>query len=151
MKRPAWKKQRVREKNRLEWGWTKRTTPLKQSPIPGNMLVQYNVFPSLIWRKFLIFSFELDYYLSSLAYIVATFSTDNCIRSSLPSTSGYLRHDNFALFLIFIDFIGVSLVKKLYRFQVYNSITHYLYIVLCVHHHKSGLLPSPFIPVFTLS
>ena len=34
---------------------------------------------------------------------------------------------------------------KLHRFQVYNSITHYLYIVLCVHHPKSSLLPSPFI------
>ena len=39
---------------------------------------------------------------------------------------------------------------KLYRFQVYNSIIHYLYIVLCVHYPKSSLLPSLFIPTFTL-
>ena len=38
---------------------------------------------------------------------------------------------------------------KLYRFQVYNSITHHLYIVLCVHHTMSGLLPSPFIPPYS--
>ena len=29
---------------------------------------------------------------------------------------------------------------------MYNFITHHLYIVLCVHHPKSHLLPSPFIP-----
>ena len=34
---------------------------------------------------------------------------------------------------------------KLYSFKVYNSIIHYLYIVLRVHHPKSSLLPSPFI------
>ena len=34
----------------------------------------------------------------------------------------------------------------LYRFQVYNSIIHFLYIVLRVHHPKSNLLPSPFLP-----
>ena len=35
---------------------------------------------------------------------------------------------------------------KLYRFHLYNSIIHHLYIVLCVHHPNSSLLPSPFIP-----
>ena len=35
---------------------------------------------------------------------------------------------------------------KLYRLQVYDSITHHLYIVLCVHHPKPGVLPSAFIP-----
>ena len=38
----------------------------------------------------------------------------------------------------------------LYRFQVYNSTLHHLYIVLCVHHPKSRLLPSPFIPLYSL-
>lgn len=28
---------------------------------------------------------------------------------------------------------------------MYHSITHHLYIILCVHHPKSGLLLSPFI------
>ena len=32
------------------------------------------------------------------------------------------------------------------RFLVYKSIIHHLYIVLCVHHSRSSLLPSPFIP-----
>ena len=31
-------------------------------------------------------------------------------------------------------------------FQVYNSIIHHLYIILCAHHPKSSLLLSPFIP-----
>ena len=41
-------------------------------------------------------------------------------------------------FFLCIDFIGVTLL--------YNSVTHHLYIVLCAHHPKSGLLLSPFIP-----
>ena len=36
----------------------------------------------------------------------------------------------------------ISLIK-LDRFQVYSSMTHHLYIVLCAHHPKSSLLPSP--------
>ena len=39
---------------------------------------------------------------------------------------------------------------KLYRFQVYDSTTHHLYMVLCVHHPKSSLLPSPFVPLYCL-
>ena len=35
---------------------------------------------------------------------------------------------------------------KLYRFQVYSSTIPHLYIVMRVHHPKSSLLPSPFIP-----
>ena len=33
----------------------------------------------------------------------------------------------------------------MYRFQVYNSAIHHLYIALCAHHPKPSLLPSPFI------
>ena len=39
---------------------------------------------------------------------------------------------------------------KLYRFQGYSFVTHPLYSVLCVHHPKSSLLPSPFIPLYPL-
>ena len=39
----------------------------------------------------------------------------------------------------------MTLVEKLFRFQVHNFTTHPLYI-LCVHHPKWSLLPSPFIP-----
>ena len=35
---------------------------------------------------------------------------------------------------ILIEFIGVKLVTKLYRYQVYHSIIHHVYIILCVHH-----------------
>ena len=54
------------------------------------------------------------------------------------------------LFSTFIGFIGVTLDKKLYNFQLYNSMTYHLYIVLCVHHPKSSLLPSLFIPLYSL-
>ena len=48
--------------------------------------------------------------------------------------------------LFFIDFIGVTLVNKINRLRVYNSIIHRLYIVLCVHHPRSSSFSSPFIP-----
>ena len=38
-----------------------------------------------------------------------------------------------------IEFIGVTLANKLYKFKAYDSVTHHLYIVLCVHHPKSCL------------
>lgn len=44
---------------------------------------------------------------------------------------------------IFIECIGY---EKLHGFQVYNSIMHYLYVVLCFHNSKSSVLSSPFIP-----
>ena len=55
-------------------------------------------------------------------------------------------------FLIFIEFIGVTLVNKIYRFQAYKSVIYHLYVVLCVHHpsqvsfrhHLSPL--SPLLP-----
>ena len=55
-------------------------------------------------------------------------------------------HSNHSLFIWFL--LEIHWLIKLHRFQVYNSIMYHLYIVLCVHHHKSSLL-SPFIP-FTL-
>ena len=44
----------------------------------------------------------------------------------------------------------MTLVNKLYRFQVYNPIVHHLYGVLCVHHPNSSLLPS-LSPLYPLS
>ena len=52
----------------------------------------------------------------------------------------------FYFLFLCIEFLWIALVNKLYRFQVYNSIIHHLYIVLCAHHPKSSLLPSPGIP-----
>ena len=46
------------------------------------------------------------------------------------------------LFYFLIEFIGVTLVNKLYKFQVYNSVIPHMWIVLCVHHPWSSLLPS---------
>ena len=39
---------------------------------------------------------------------------------------------------------------KLNRFQVYISIMHQLYIVLCFHHRKSSLPPSPLTCLYPL-
>ena len=50
----------------------------------------------------------------------------------------------------FIEFIGVILLMKLYRFQVYNSITHHLYIVLYAHHPKSSTPSITFYPPYPL-
>ena len=44
--------------------------------------------------------------------------------------------------LILIEFTGRHCLIKIYRFQVYNSIIHDLYIVLCVHHPKSPSIPN---------
>ena len=44
-----------------------------------------------------------------------------------------------------LSILGWHWLIKLYRFWVYNFIIHHLFIVLCVHHSKSSLLPSPFI------
>ena len=47
---------------------------------------------------------------------------------------------------IWLNLLEWHWLIKLYRFQVYNSITHHLYVVLCIHHPQSSLLPSLFIP-----
>ena len=43
-----------------------------------------------------------------------------------------------------------ALVNKIHRFQVSNSITHHLNIILWVHHPKPRLLLSPFLPPLML-
>ena len=51
--------------------------------------------------------------------------------------SGMQNHS--CLLLFFIKVIGVTLLIKLYRFQVPDSVMHHLHIALCAHHLKSGL------------
>ena len=69
----------------------------------------------------------------------------------------YCCDKNISLFIEFIEVILVNslltklnLLTKLHRFKVHNSTTYHLNTVLCVHHPKSSLLPSPFIPPFPL-
>lgn len=50
------------------------------------------------------------------------------------------------LFIFYWIYLGWHYLIKLFRFRMYNSITHYLYIILWVHRPKSSLLSSPFIP-----
>ena len=47
-------------------------------------------------------------------------------------------------YFFFVEFIQANWLIKSHRFQARNSIIHHLYIVLCVRHPKSSLLPSPF-------
>nr|KAF6326405.1 hypothetical protein mPipKuh1_008400 [Pipistrellus kuhlii] len=62
--------------------------------------------------------------------------------SSFPSL---LSLSSLSLSLFFlIEFIGVTLVCRLYMFQVYNSTTRHLHTALCVP--KQSLFPSPFPP-----
>ena len=49
-------------------------------------------------------------------------------------------------FSFLTEFIGMTLVNTSFRFRVNGSVRHRLYTVLCVHHPKSSLLPSPFVP-----
>ena len=56
------------------------------------------------------------------------------------------------LITFFIELIQVMLVNKIIQVsgaQCYK--THHLYNVLCVHHPKSSLPPSPFIPLIPFS
>ena len=50
----------------------------------------------------------------------------------------------FNSFLVFVEFIGVTLVHKTYRFQVYNLIKHHLHSASCTQSPKS--LPIPIYP-----
>ena len=72
----------------------------------------------------------------------------SCLKLSLYIIG--LIHGNAVDLGIFLNFFfnwiyWVTVVNKLHRVQVHNSTTHHLYTVLCVHHPKSSLLPSPFI------
>ena len=82
---------------------------------------------------------------------------ENCVRSQCA----YLEGDwgiivLCTMFLVpCIFFNNVSIFHStwldtfwtdlIYRFQVYNSIIHHMYIVLCAHDPKSSLLPSLFL------
>ena len=55
---------------------------------------------------------------------------------------------NIRIFFLFIDFIGVTLVNKIIQFPVHSSTAHHLHTIPWVHHPRSSLLPSPFIPAY---
>ena len=57
----------------------------------------------------------------------------------MPEKSPYI-------FKNLLNLLGWHWLMTFCWFQVYDSIIHHLYIVLCVHCPKSSLLPSPFIP-----
>ena len=54
----------------------------------------------------------------------------------------------FIFSYIFIERIRVTLVNRMYRLQVYNSVTHHLCTALCAHHPTSRLFLSAFIPLY---
>ena len=50
----------------------------------------------------------------------------------------YIWTHIFLFFIFLLNLLGWwHWLIKLYRFQVYNSMIHHLYILLCVHHSKS--------------
>ena len=53
---------------------------------------------------------------------------------------------SFLSFIFLLNLLRQHWLIKLYRFQVYKSIIHHLYIVLYIHGPKSSFLSSPFIP-----
>ena len=55
---------------------------------------------------------------------------------------------HIVLFYFLLNLLGWHWLIKLCRFKVYNSIMHHLCIVLCVHHFKSSVFPSPFISLY---
>ena len=60
-------------------------------------------------------------------------------------SSSFLFHLFLLLFFFLLNWLGWDWLTKLYGFQVYNSIINHLYTILCVHHPKLSLHPSPFI------
>ena len=63
----------------------------------------------------------------------------------------YILSFYFLICVFLLNLLGCHWLIKLYRFQVYDSIIHHLYIVLCVHHPKLNFLPSPFISAIPFS
>lgn len=51
-------------------------------------------------------------------------------------------------FFLFINFIGAILVNKIIQVQVHSFTTHHVYILLCAHHPKLRLCPSPLISLY---
>ena len=73
---------------------------------------------------------------------------------TFSSSEGGLWRLTLCLKFFKLTLLGWHWVTKLYRFSVYSSVVHHLYIALCVYHPKSNLLPSPcvwILPLLTLS
>ena len=68
----------------------------------------------------------------------------NLVFSTLKETAV----TSFYFVSLSLNLLGWYWLIKFCRFPAYNSITHHLYIVWCVHHPKASLLPSPFVPPY---
>ena len=101
----------------------------------GNVIYYKYVLPhsGQFFKFFFLFCF-LHYFLTCIPFI----------RSSVSSefTHSYFTHcQYFDMCNVFsLNLLGWYWLIKLYRFQVYNSITYHLYVALSVHHPK---LSSP--------
>lgn len=67
--------------------------------------------------------------------------------SKSPCLSTFLSLFFFSFRKNVLNLLGIHWLIKLYRYQVYSSITHHLYIALCVPYPKSSLLLSTFINI----
>ena len=55
------------------------------------------------------------------------------------------KNKAFQVFFFLLNLLGWHWLKK--YIQVHSSTAHHLYTVLCVHHPKSSICPSPFITI----
>ena len=82
------------------------------------------------------------------ASLKGTFLGQHSLYYPIPSLRvEFRRRGDFC----FNGFIRVALVTKIILVSVVQFYSTSLYIVLCVHHSKSSLLPSPFIPPLPFS
>ena len=83
--------------------------------------------------------FHHPYHNSSLTHFMTV--TNTSCSSFLLSVP--LRHSSYTFLSYFLFKVLLNLLRrhcliKLYRFQVYDSITHHLYILLCVPHPQKS-------------
>ena len=65
-----------------------------------------------------------------------------CYQPSTVSVEGKIHSLSQGIFKL--NLLGWHWLVQLSRFQICNSIIHYLYVVSCAYHPKSNLLPSAF-------
>ena len=106
-------------------------------------------------KDFLLFSsgsfIVLVFACGSIIHIELIFSYNDRYRSTYTFLYWISSRSNTILLTHFpLNLLWWHWFIKFYRFQVYPSITHHLYIGLRVHHPRSSLLPSPLALLYPL-
>ena len=121
-------------------------------------IVWHPLGPLLSPLKTCLMSHVGDYYINSHCWggpSCGCYSVNHCLRLGKATIAECKVTEIYFLKFLFkkilLNLLGLHWLIKFYRFQVYNSIIQYLYIVLCVHHLKLSLLSSPFISLLPSS